>query len=75
MSKFICIVLYVQLPTVKYSVSVWWLFFQEEIEMESKLLHAGKAVAVASVEFRNKRTGKLLAQGRHTKYLAASSKL
>ncbi|RWW69794.1 hypothetical protein BHE74_00022606, partial [Ensete ventricosum] len=63
------------LPTVKYSISVWLLFFQEEIEMESKLLHAGKAVAVASVELRNKRTGKLLAQGRHTKYLAASSKL
>ncbi|URE46595.1 Thioesterase superfamily [Musa troglodytarum] len=68
------------LPTtgVSLDINVSYLdpaFTGEEIEMESKLLHAGKAVAVASVEFRNKRTGKLLAQGRHAKYLAASSKL
>lgn len=49
--------------------------FQEEIEVEAKLLRAGKSVGVVSVDFRKKRTGKLMAQARHTKYLALSSKL
>lgn len=48
---------------------------QEEIEVEGKLLRAGKSVAVVSVDFRKKKTGKLIAQGRHTKYLAVSSRL
>lgn len=53
-----------------------WLFIvQEEIEIESKALRVGKAFAVVSVEFRKKETGKIIAQGRHTKYLAVSSKL
>ncbi|KAJ0467554.1 putative acyl-CoA hydrolase [Helianthus annuus] len=47
----------------------------DEIEIETKALRVGKAVAVASVEFRNKKTGKVIAQGRHTKYFAVSSKL
>ncbi|XP_062225691.1 uncharacterized protein LOC133924256 isoform X2 [Phragmites australis] len=47
----------------------------EEIEVEGKLLRAGKSVGVVSVDFRKKKTGKLMAQGRHTKYLAASSRL
>ena len=47
----------------------------EEIEVEGKLLRAGKSVGVVSVDFRKKRTGKLMAQARHTKYLAASSRL
>ncbi|MFS8007934.1 putative acyl-CoA hydrolase [Helianthus anomalus] len=47
----------------------------DEIEIESKALRVGKVVAVASVEFRNKKTGKVIAQGRHTKYFAVSSKL
>ncbi|KAI3746738.1 hypothetical protein L6452_09177 [Arctium lappa] len=47
----------------------------DEIEIEAKALRVGKAVAVVSVEFRNKKTGKVIAQGRHTKYLAVSSKL
>ncbi|KQJ82711.1 acyl-coenzyme A thioesterase 13 isoform X2 [Brachypodium distachyon] len=47
----------------------------EEIEVEAKLLRAGKSVGVVSVDFRKKRTGKLMAQARHTKYLALSSKL
>ncbi|KAM7513919.1 hypothetical protein LguiA_003502 [Lonicera macranthoides] len=47
----------------------------EEIEIESKALRLGKAVAVSSVEFRKKKTGKIIAQGRHTKYLPPSSKL
>ncbi|GJN02891.1 hypothetical protein PR202_ga20282 [Eleusine coracana subsp. coracana] len=47
----------------------------EEIEVEGKLLRAGKSVGVVSVDFRKKKTGKLIAQGRHTKYLAVSSRL
>ncbi|XP_076950846.1 uncharacterized protein LOC143623949 [Bidens hawaiensis] len=47
----------------------------DEIEIETKALHVGQAVAVATVEFRNKKTGKIIAQGRHTKYRVASSKL
>ncbi|KAM3193069.1 hypothetical protein ACQJBY_069937 [Aegilops geniculata] len=45
------------------------LFFQEEIEVEGKLLHAGKSVGVVNVGFKKKRTGKLMAQECHTKYL------
>ncbi|KAJ6396118.1 hypothetical protein OIU77_021199 [Salix suchowensis] len=50
-------------------------FADEEIEIEARILRVGKAVGVASVELKNKRTGKLIAQGRHTKYLAISSKM
>lgn len=48
---------------------------QEDIEIEAKALHVGKAVAVFSVEFRKKSTGKIIAQGRHTKYLPLPSKM
>ena len=48
---------------------------QEEIEVEAKALRVGKAIAVVSVELRKKKTGKIVAQGRHTKYLALSSKI
>ncbi|XP_044325520.1 uncharacterized protein [Triticum aestivum] len=37
-------------------------FRQEEIEVEGKLLHAGKSVGVVNVGFKKKRTGKLMAQ-------------
>ncbi|KAL3618061.1 hypothetical protein CASFOL_038382 [Castilleja foliolosa] len=47
----------------------------EEIEIECKALRVGKAVAVVSVDFRSKLTGKLIAQGRHSKYLAVHSKI
>ncbi|XP_051217412.1 uncharacterized protein [Lolium perenne] len=47
----------------------------EEIEVEGKLLRAGKSIGIVSVDFRKKRTGKLMAQARHTTYLAVSSKL
>ncbi|OEL29953.1 hypothetical protein BAE44_0009032 [Dichanthelium oligosanthes] len=47
----------------------------EEIEVEGKLLRVGKSIGVVSVDFRKKKTGKLMAQARHTKYLVASSKL
>ena len=50
-------------------------FFHEEIEIESKALRVGKAIAVVSVDFRNKKTGKTIAQGRHTKYLVLPSKM
>ncbi|XP_058091159.1 uncharacterized protein LOC131237430 [Magnolia sinica] len=50
-------------------------FLDEEIEIEAKVLRVGRAVGVVSVELRKKKTGKIIAQGRHTKYLAASSKL
>ncbi|CAN0865114.1 Acyl-coenzyme A thioesterase 13 [Linum grandiflorum] len=50
-------------------------YVDEEIEIEAKILRVGKAVGVVSVELRKKKTGKLIAQGRHTKYLAVSSKL
>ncbi|XP_078433968.1 thioesterase superfamily protein [Wolffia australiana] len=47
----------------------------EEIEIDSKVLRVGKSIAVVSVELRKKATGEIIAQGRHSKYLAASSKL
>ncbi|KAG1331172.1 acyl-coenzyme A thioesterase 13 [Cocos nucifera] len=70
----------VGLPTsgVSLEISVSYMdaaFIKEEIEIEAKLLHAGEAVGVTSVELRRKGTGKLIAQARHAKYLVASSKL
>ncbi|XP_076892667.1 uncharacterized protein LOC143544437 [Bidens hawaiensis] len=50
-------------------------FVGDEIDIEAKALHDGKVVAVVTVEFRNKKTGKIITQGRHTKYLPVSSKL
>ncbi|PIA47255.1 hypothetical protein AQUCO_01400144v1 [Aquilegia coerulea] len=50
-------------------------FLDEEIEIDAKVLRVGKAVGVVSVELRKKKTGKIFAQGRHTKYLPVSSKL
>ncbi|XP_051149060.1 uncharacterized protein LOC127263844 isoform X1 [Andrographis paniculata] len=47
----------------------------EEIEIESKALRVGRAIAVASVELRSIKTGKIIAQGRHTKYLTLQSKM
>ncbi|XP_021734737.1 acyl-coenzyme A thioesterase 13-like isoform X1 [Chenopodium quinoa] len=47
----------------------------EEIEVEGKALRVGKSLAVISVELRKKASGKIIAQGRHTKYLPVSSKL
>ncbi|KAF8772728.1 hypothetical protein HU200_005447 [Digitaria exilis] len=68
------------LPTSGVSVEISVSFVDaaavgEEIEVEGKLLRAGKSVGVVSVDFRKKKTGKLMAQARHTKYLAASSRL
>ncbi|GLT48969.1 hypothetical protein SLA2020_225560 [Shorea laevis] len=62
-------------PGVSVEINVSYLdaaYADEEIEIESKALRVGKAVAVVSVELRKKETGKIIAQGRHTKYLAVS---
>ncbi|XP_061376125.1 uncharacterized protein LOC133318163 [Gastrolobium bilobum] len=75
------------IPTVGYSapntgvsveINVTYLdaaYVDEEIEIEARALRVGKAVAVISVEFKKKKTGKIFAQGRHTKYLALTSKM
>ncbi|XP_074307858.1 uncharacterized protein LOC141642814 [Silene latifolia] len=47
----------------------------EEIEIEAKVLRVGKSIGVVSVELRKKANGKMVAQGRHTKYLPVTSKL
>ncbi|TVU13403.1 hypothetical protein EJB05_40457 [Eragrostis curvula] len=49
-------------------------FADEEIDIEAKVLRAGKAVGVAVVELK-KKSGKIIAQARYSKYLGASSKL
>lgn len=75
------------IPTVGYSapntgvsveINVSYLdaaYADEEIEIEARALRVGKAVAVISVEFKKKKTGKVFAQGRHTKFLPLSSKM
>lgn len=50
-------------------------YADEEIEIECKVLRVGKSVGVVSVEIRKKKTGKIIAQGRHTKYLLVRSKI
>ncbi|URE41157.1 phosphoribosylamine--glycine ligase [Musa troglodytarum] len=47
-------------------------FANEEIEIEAKILRAGRAVGVVKVELRKKKTRKILANARYTKYLAPS---
>ncbi|EHB09598.1 Acyl-coenzyme A thioesterase 13 [Heterocephalus glaber] len=41
----------------------------EEIVITANILKQGKTLAFASVDVTNKATGKLIAQGRHTKHL------
>ncbi|XP_013793379.1 acyl-coenzyme A thioesterase 13-like [Limulus polyphemus] len=43
----------------------------DELQVESSLLRAGRSMAFLSVDIRNKETGLLIAQGRHTKHLGA----
>ncbi|KAJ1273624.1 hypothetical protein BS78_06G296400 [Paspalum vaginatum] len=47
-------------------------FADEEIDIEAKVLRAGKAVGVAVVELK-KKSGKIIAQARYSKYLGAAS--
>lgn len=52
------------------------LCVQEEIEIDARVLGIGETTGCVTVEVRKKATGKVIAHGRHTKYLAAvSSKL
>ncbi|CAH9123310.1 unnamed protein product [Cuscuta epithymum] len=63
---------------VSVEISVSYLdaaFLHEEVEIEAKVLRVGKTLAFVNVELRKKKTGKIVAQGRHTKYLAVPSKL
>ncbi|KAJ4839479.1 hypothetical protein Tsubulata_030716 [Turnera subulata] len=63
---------------VSVEISITFLdaaFPNEDIEIEAKVLRVGKAVGVVTVEFRKKKSGKIFAQGRHTKYLPVSSKM
>ncbi|XP_054821624.1 uncharacterized protein LOC129320282 [Prosopis cineraria] len=63
---------------VSVEINVTYLdaaYADEDIEIEARTLRVGKAVAVVSVEFKRKKTGKVFAIGRHTKYLAIASKL
>ncbi|KAK9162146.1 hypothetical protein Syun_003048 [Stephania yunnanensis] len=50
-------------------------FENDEVEIDAKVLRMGKAIGVVVVELRKKKTGKIMAQGRHTKYLPVPSKL
>ncbi|KAK8959560.1 hypothetical protein KSP40_PGU021705 [Platanthera guangdongensis] len=50
-------------------------YVHEEIEIEAKVLRAGKAVGVANIELRNKKSGKLFAQARYTKHFSVASKI
>lgn len=56
-------------------MSGWLVGYQEEIEIEAKILRAGKAIGVVNVELRKKKTRKIVANARYTKYLAPSSNL
>lgn len=47
---------------------MYGMLVQEEIEIEAKALHIGQSIAAVTVEMR-KKNGKIIAQGRHTKYL------
>ncbi|CAN6483050.1 unnamed protein product [Victoria cruziana] len=63
---------------VSLEISVSYLdsaYLNEEIEVEAKVLRVGKAIAVVNVEFRKKGNGRIVATGRHTKYLVISSRL
>ncbi|KAF3444209.1 hypothetical protein FNV43_RR13899 [Rhamnella rubrinervis] len=67
-----------QLTGVSVEINVSYLdaaYAGEQIEIEGKALRVGKAIGVISVELRKKKTGKIIAQGRHTKYLPIASKM
>ncbi|KAI0507902.1 hypothetical protein KFK09_014030 [Dendrobium nobile] len=50
-------------------------YIDEEIEFDAKILKAGNTIGVSTVEVRKKKTGKIVAQARHAKYIAFPSKL
>uniref|UniRef100_A0A8D0KUU1 Acyl-coenzyme A thioesterase 13 n=1 Tax=Strix occidentalis caurina TaxID=311401 RepID=A0A8D0KUU1_STROC len=45
----------------------------EEILITAQILKQGRSIAFASVDLTDKATGKLIAQGRHTKYLGSNT--
>ncbi|CAL4946298.1 unnamed protein product [Urochloa decumbens] len=47
----------------------------EEIEIDARVVGIGERRGCVTVEIRKKATGEVIAHGRHTKYLAVSSKL
>ncbi|CAL4960136.1 unnamed protein product [Urochloa decumbens] len=47
----------------------------EEIEIDARVVGIGERTGCVTVEVRKKATGEVIAHGRHTKYLAVSSKL
>ena len=51
------------------------VFLQDDVEIEAKALQVGKVIAVVTVELRKKKTQKLIAHGRHTMYMAVTSKM
>ncbi|KAJ6926977.1 hypothetical protein NC651_011157 [Populus alba x Populus x berolinensis] len=66
------------LSGVSVEINVSYLdaaYADDEIEIEARVLRAGKAVGSASVDFRKKKSGAIIAQGRHTKYFRISSKI
>ncbi|KAG8054476.1 hypothetical protein GUJ93_ZPchr0001g31593 [Zizania palustris] len=67
-------------PTTGVSVEITVSYLDaaranEEIEIEARVLGIGGTTGCVTVEVRRKCTGEVLAHGRHTKYLAVSSKL
>ena len=50
-----------------------FLFFsscmKEDVEIEAQVLRIGKNLAVVTVDIRMKATGKIVVQGRHTKFI------
>ncbi|KAJ4761691.1 Thioesterase superfamily member 2 [Rhynchospora pubera] len=65
---------FVDVASIGVSI-LYSVFYHDEIDVEGKLLRAGKSVGVTSVDFVNKKTRKTIAQARHNKYLAVSSRL
>jgi acyl-coenzyme A thioesterase 13 len=45
---------------------------KEEIEIESQVLRVGKNLACVAVDMRIKATGKIIVQGRHTKFIGGA---
>ncbi|TVU36293.1 hypothetical protein EJB05_18223, partial [Eragrostis curvula] len=68
------------LPTTGVSLEITVSYLSaaranEEIEIEARVLGIGRTTGCVTVEVRRKDTGEVIAHGRHTKYLAVSSKL
>lgn len=60
------------LPGVSVDMNVTYMSpakIGEEIVITAQILKQGRTLAFASVDLTNKATGKLIAQGRHTKHL------